>query len=312
MKKPHILFVTEKYTDGNPAWTSNSHHNLFGSLECSDLATYSNFFFEDNPDYLDDQLITYHRRLNPDLTIVTILADPKFKNNPTEKSFKTITDKGPLVFIWFDTVYKFVMEKVESLLSYATLNIILDNPYFIPNDKHIALWTPQDTRIYNDVGLARSIDVSFVGSTVGYKDRESYLKHLMSNSGINLHRDGGQRECNLSPNDYAKIMQQSKISLSFSKTRSALQQTKGRVWEVASCGAMLMEDINQGTNLWFEPFKDYVPFSSQEDMVDKINYYLNHEDKMIEIAGSGKKKTEIQYNPRNWWSIVLNRCGIKC
>lgn len=311
MKKPHILFVTEKYTDGNPAWLSNSHHNLFGSLECSGLADYSNFFFEENPHYVDDNLIKYHRRLQPSLTVVTILINPTFKSNPTNKAFAEISKRSPVVFIWFDTVCKYVMDLADSFAQYASLNVILDNPFFIPKEKYLNLWTPQDTRLYNDPGLERDIDVSFIGSMHGYGDRASYLNHLMCNSGAKIYRDGGQREGNLSPEEYVKQIQKSKISLNFSKNRQGSQQTKGRVWEVTLCGAMLMEDVNQGTSLWFDPFKDYVPFTSPEDLVDKTNYYLNHPDKMAEIAANGKMKSNLHYSPKNWWLNIFNRCGIQ-
>lgn len=311
MKKPHILFVTEKYADCNPSWLSNSHHNLFGSLECSGLADYSNFFLENNPNYLDDNLIKFHRRLKPDLTIVTILANPDFKNNPTIKSFSDIINRSPLVFVWFDSVYKQVMDMVLKFTPYSTLNVILDNPFFIPQDKYLSLWTPQDTRIYNDPNVERNLDISFLGSLNGYPDRSSHMNYLMQNSNVNVYRDGGQREGNLTPKEYAHHIQKSKISLNFSKSRGGQQQTKGRLWEITLCGAMMMEDINQGTQTWFEPFKDYVPFTSQEDMLDKTNYYLNNPDKLSEIAGNGKRKSEMHYSPLNWWSIILNKCGIK-
>jgi hypothetical protein len=306
MKKPHVLFVTEKYADGNPMWLSNSHHNLFGSLECSNLATYSNFYFEDHPQHLDDNLITFHRRLMPDLTVITLLAN--FPNNPTDKAFKAIASKGPLMFVWFDTVFSFIMKNAEAVSPYATINLVLDNPFCIPKDKFLTLWTPQDTRIYKDPGEDRDIDVSFVGSMSGYPDRNQMFNYLAANCGANIYRDGGQREGGLTPQEYASVMQKSKISLSFSKTRYGHQQTKGRIWEITSCGAMMMEDVNQGTGLWFEPFKDYVPFTSQEDMTDKINYYLSHPNEMAEIAGNGKKKAETHYNPKNWWSIIFNKC----
>src|SRR6185437_1369333 len=126
MKKPHVLFVTEKYADANPAWLSNSHHNLFGSLECSSLATYSNFFLEENLQYLDDKLITYHRRLAPDLVVVTILPTKGFNSNPTDKALSTIRGKTPIAFIWFDAVHKEIMDRARHMERYAALNLILD------------------------------------------------------------------------------------------------------------------------------------------------------------------------------------------
>lgn len=310
MKKPHVLFVTEKYADANPLHPSNSHHNLFGSLDCANIAEYTNFFLEDNQSNIDEHLITCHKRLSPDLTVVTILITNNFNGNPTEKAFAKISENSPVVFIWYDTVQKYIYKIVERFEKFATLNIILDDPFFIPNEKFLHLWTPQDTKIYHDPKINRDIELSFLGSLNGYKDRTECLNHLMANSGINVHRDGGQRERNISPQDYANAMQRSKISLNFSNTKNCLHQTKGRLWEITSCGAMLMEDVNQGTQMWFEPYRDYVPFTSKEDLVDKANYYLSNPDKMTEIAANGKMKSEIQYNPKNWWNIVFSRCGL--
>jgi hypothetical protein len=310
-KKPHVLFVTEKYADHNPDWLSNSHHNLFGSLECSELATYSNFFLEENFEHMDDKLITYHRRLSPDLTVITILPSPSFANNPTDRAFAAISSRSPVVFIWFDSVHKYIMDKAIHLERFATLNVALDTPFFIPREKCIHLWTPQDTRIYRDPGFNRDIDISFMGSMNGYADRSETVSHLMMASSFHVHRDGGQREHNLTPQDYAKVMQRSKISLSFSKTRQGIHQTKGRLWEITLCGAMLMEDVNQGTNLWFDPFRDYVPFISRDDLVDKTNYYLSNPNKLAEIAANAKTKSEMHYSPKNWWAVIFSRCGIQ-
>lgn len=312
MKKPHVLFVTEKYADANPAWLSNSHHNLFGSLDYSELATRTNFFFEEHPYRLDDNLMTYHRRLSPDLTVVTILANPSYGGNPSHRAFEDLASRGPVVFIWFDAIQKFIMDRAKTLAPYSTLNVVLDHPFFTPEEKFMAMWTPQDPRIYNDPNFQRDIDVSFLGTVEGYSDRSSGIDYLSTNMPNALvHRDGGQRDRNLTPNDYAKAMQRSKISLSFSKTRNGYSQTKGRVWEITLCGAMLMEDANQGTGLWFEPFKDYVPFVSNEDLLEKANYYLNNPDKMAEIAGNGKRKSELYYSPKNWWSTIFDKCGVK-
>jgi hypothetical protein len=200
MKKPHVLFVTEKYADANPAWLSNSHHNLFGSLDCSGLGTRTNFFFEDHPHRLDDNLATYHRRLSPDLTVVTILANPGYNGNPSLKTFEDMSNRGPIVFIWFDAVQKFIMDKAKSLARFSTLNVILDHPFFIPEEKFIHLWTPQDPRIYNDPGINRDIDISFLGSIDGYHDRAPTIEYLSVNMPYSIvHRDGGQRDRNLSP-----------------------------------------------------------------------------------------------------------------
>jgi spore maturation protein CgeB len=139
-----------------------------------------------------------------------------------------------------------------------------------------------------------------VGWVNGYLDRMDTLRFL----GKRVLVDGGQRYKNLTPKDYARILQRSKISLNFSKTRVGISQLKGRPWEVTLCGAALFDS---GTNLWFEPFKDYVPFNSNDDLVEKLDYYLDNPLELTEIANRGKNKSETLYSPKNWWARVLNR-----
>src|SRR4051794_15949401 len=45
---PHVLFLTEKWCDGDPRCAStNSEHNLFGSLDAFGLATFERFHFDE-------------------------------------------------------------------------------------------------------------------------------------------------------------------------------------------------------------------------------------------------------------------------
>lgn len=304
MKKPHVLFVTEKYCDCNPGGSlTNSFHNLFGSLDCSELATHTNFFFEDHIDRMDDNLIRKFRDAKPDLAVITLL--PGYQHNPTSVAFSYMANVCPLVFIWFDIAHPSIKEMANNVESYSKVNVVLDAPH-VANDKYIFLWTPQDTGIYKDRRLKRDIDVTFLGSVNGYEDRKTHLHHLLSR-GVNVHQYGGQREHNLTPYDYATLIQRSKISLNFSKTRCGMRQTKGRLWEVTLCGALLMEDDNLTTNNWFQPMRDYVPFTSPDDLVDKANYYLTHPDEADEIAASGRLKATLQYSPRNWWNAVISK-----
>ncbi len=47
-RRPRVLFVTERWTDGNPELgPTNAEHNLFGSLESTGLAAQDRFHFDD-------------------------------------------------------------------------------------------------------------------------------------------------------------------------------------------------------------------------------------------------------------------------
>ena len=81
---------------------------------------------------------------------------------------------------------------------------------------------------------------------------------------------------------YASLMGRSKISINLSYSVSC-HQLKSRVLEAMLSGALLFESENEQTSKLFVPMKDYVQFSSKEDLAVKIAYYLEHENELKEI-----------------------------
>lgn len=51
-----------------------------------------------------------------------------------------------------------------------------------------------------------------------------------------------------------------------------------------------MENENPQTRCYFTPGEDYVSFNSEDDLMDKIKYFLEHEDERLEIAAWGELK----------------------
>ncbi len=70
---------------------------------------------------------------------------------------------------------------------------------------------------------------------------------------------------------------------------------------------MILESVNDQTSKLFTPMKDYVPFSSKEDLVDKLRYYLNHEDELMAIAVQGRLTAIKNYSSNRFWQLLLNK-----
>jgi glycosyltransferase involved in cell wall biosynthesis len=194
---------------------------------------------------------------------------------------------------------------------YSSLSILwdVDLPWR-SGSKYVHLWTPQDPRIYNNPRVERDLDVTFVGSQ-GYQERHSAITYL-KNNGVEVTTAGGQKSM-LDVNQYANLLQRSKISLNFCQNNEGFSQLKGRIFESTSCGAMLMEsqhDVNW-IERWFLPMVHYVPFTNHEDLKNKINYYLSNDEERNRIAENGWRKTMESYSNVAWWSYVLKECGIE-
>lgn len=54
-----------------------------------------------------------------------------------------------------------------------------------------------------------------------------------------------------------------------------------------------------------EEGKHYVAFDDMDDMVEKIRYYLSHEDERLKIAAAGKRLFDEYYNPERHGQEIL-------
>ena len=86
---------------------------------------------------------------------------------------------------------------------------------------------------------------------------------------------------------------------------------RARVWEALWCRTFLLEENNPVTSLYFEPYVDYVPFTSLKDLVDKIRYYLENEDERDRIRMQGRATVEKYHNARIYWENLFETIGIQ-
>ena len=86
---------------------------------------------------------------------------------------------------------------------------------------------------------------------------------------------------------------------------------RGRVWEAFWCRTFLLEEDNPATSLYFEPYVDYVPFTTLEDLIDKIRYYLENEEERDRIRMHGRATVEKYYNSRLYWYNLFETIGIQ-
>ncbi|GGD49910.1 CgeB family protein [Paenibacillus nasutitermitis] len=64
-----------------------------------------------------------------------------------------------------------------------------------------------------------------------------------------------------------------------------------RTFEISACATLQLTDIRSDLPSFYTPDVDIVTYSSPQEMVDKIEYYLNHEAERREIAMRGLYRT---------------------
>ena len=92
-----------------------------------------------------------------------------------------------------------------------------------------------------------------------------------------------------------KIYHCSKINLEItSKTfKSGMTQ---RLFDIMASGGFVISNFQAEIPDFFIPGKDLVLYESIPDLLEKIYYYLSHEDERLQIAENGMKKATKYHN----------------
>ncbi len=86
-----------------------------------------------------------------------------------------------------------------------------------------------------------------------------------------------------------RVFHNSKINLNIS-LRSIVNGIPLRCFEIMASGGFLLTNYQGDFDLFFENGRDYVAFESEEDLMDKVAYYLGYDKEREEIARNGYRR----------------------
>ncbi len=313
--RPHLLILRNKFYSKNSDQISTEELHLDNTLRASKLATFEVLTYDHDlqiSPLSDLQLVGKCRDIRPDAIVFSSWWQAP--RHPSIYSLKFIRERMgiPIAALWWDTCGDTFGKALQPLMEHFDVHVIMDNPnlYYIDRNDHLfgrilQLWPPQDENLFCP-GITRDIPVSFLGQVSAYRSYRSEVIDYLIEQQIPGRFLTNDRDGQVSHAAYADFMKRSKISINFSYSVSC-HQLKSRVLEVMFSGAMLLESENEQTNQLFIPMKDYVPFSSKEDLVDKLRYYLNHENELMAIAVQGRSTAIKNYNSNRFWQLLLNK-----
>ncbi|MDR1699610.1 MAG: DUF3880 domain-containing protein [Lachnoclostridium sp.] len=90
-------------------------------------------------------------------------------------------------------------------------------------------------------------------------------------------------------NEMPKVFKMSKINLNIT-LRSIRTGIPLRAMDIMGSGGFLMTNYQDDFLLHFEPDLDYVYYSSREELLEKVSYYLSHDRERKRIAENGYRK----------------------
>lgn len=234
-----------------------------------------------------------------------------------------LSQKTKLVMNFFDTEYYF--EAVDRYYAQLADLVILPDSLSRYRYEHLGIYAHTSFALYNGDDYKnnhisdKDIDVSFVGNLKN-ADRLEYVNYLKSN-GINVQTYGTASDNGFASFDeMISIFNRSKINLNFTTLAESqnyivspptinqrIRQSKGRPLEIALCGGFILSQYAAGIEDMFSIEKEFDLFSSKEEMLQKIQFYLANEEKRMEIAENGYQRALSQYEARSGFKIIFDK-----
>ncbi len=147
------------------------------------------------------------------------------------------------------------------------------------------------------------IPVSFVGSfSKIHQIRIHLLEYLCSKHKIfvwgnnldNLHPNSPIRSCYQGAAwgiDMYRILRASKITLNNHEKIQQSYANNMRLYEATGAGTLLLTDWKENLHEMFEPEKEVATYKNPEECLERIQYYLEHEEERSAIAHAGQQRT---------------------
>ena len=161
----------------------------------------------------------------------------------------------------------------------------------------------------------QDIDISFVGLINQKLKRSLYINHLIDNN-FNIQTFGlDSKSGYLNQNSIFEIFKRSKININFTGVSSlAIDKDikpicnttmSGRIFEIIGSGGFLLTEYDPTIEYFFEPNRDLVIFYDKEDLISKTKYYLENEDKRMQIAINAYNKFKKYYEYKENMPIFI-------
>ena len=201
-------------------------------------------------------------------------------------------DLRPSVFYAIDTHLKKPYKKILKASKHFDIVFTaqIQGAEQIKKDAKVdAQWIPlgYDPALKKDETAKKIYDIGFVGRNADKFDRGRQLELLKSkypNSFI------GTAE----PSELSRIYNASRIGFNSSIT----EDVNMRIFEILACGCFLLTNKikNEGLYQLYEEGKHFITYTSDEDLLSKVEHYLNNEEERNRIAQQGYQWTIDNYS----------------
>lgn len=328
-----VLFVDMQYDYGQKSRGINAIGLLGFKKAIENLGhTVEPFFYDDylhgNNEKLQNDLLTKASELKPDLIFFCLFRD-QFKVETLQKlkaKYKTMN--------WFgDDTWRFD-NFTNKYAPYFTYCITTDK-YSIPKYSKIestrvirAQWAAIDDERFFD-NKQYKYDVSFVG---GFNTYRNWFVNVLKKNGIEVHCFGnGWKNGPLSNDAMIELFQTSRINLNLSnstsydiryllsnpkniahtlKSKKQISQIKARNFEINYYGGFQLTDYAPTIEEYYNLGKEIACYSTPEEAVLQIKYYLQNEAEREAIKVAGHRRAKEGYTYTGQFRKIFLELGL--
>ncbi len=190
---------------------------------------------------------------------------------------------------YYDLIITQKSYNVEELKKLGAKNILFQNKAY-SNDIH---------KIYKCNNKSK-VNVLFIGYFE--KDRYESMLYLAKNGikvdiygpawgkYVNIHENLIVHNKTLAGENYSKALSCAKISLCFLRKANRDLQTSRSI-EIPACGGFMVAERTEEHKQLFKEDEEAVFFENDEELLEKVTYYLENEEKRKTIAQAGYQRT---------------------
>lgn len=296
LKVPYVCWTVDSPV---PELFSNALKNTFNRVFLFDRAQYE-FFFPVNPTCI------HYLPLAADVkhfeSVVLSMTDEDYAAYGAEVSFvgSLYTEKCRYDRLTLsDRTRGYVDGLMEAQLRVFGCNLIPE----ILTESVIREIAGADPDFYRSEDLRDGVERyltahQYVGMKLAALERERILKRLSERFPVALYTRSDASalprvDCRggvSTLTEMPKVFQASRINLNMTMRpiETGLSQ---RIWDVLACGGFLLTNYQAEIPEYFEVGKDLETYESMEELEEKVQYYLTHEEERMEIAINGYEKT---------------------
>jgi len=213
--------------------------------------------------YTDESFFFGLKERFPQLQLITVFSDDEWRHANYDRYLALYSDL-------------FTIAVKDNLKTYQTYGL---TPFYMQ-------WACNPDMFYPLSNVVKDIDVSFIGAAYG--KRVEYIKYLVAKGiKVKVFGKGWDKYAAMRPywggyvshKEMLDVISRSKINLNFLWTSAEKDccTIKGRTLELSACHAFQISNFtNEFSNYGFVDGENIVVFSNQEEMLEKIRYYLKH------------------------------------